>query len=84
MIKFKFSKDHVSGLGKGSIVKLENAHAARLEKEGFGEAAGEKEAYKRVDAYVADPGKAKREKKQKDALAKQEKAKAVRAANRKQ
>lgn len=83
-MKFKFIKDHVSGLGKGSVVKLEKDHGARLEKEGFGGEAGEKEGYVIKPSYVADPGKEKREKKQKDALAKQEKAKAVRAANRKQ
>ena len=83
-MKFKFSKDHVSGLGKGSVVKIEEAHGARLEKEDFGEAAGEKDAYAVKPSYVADPGKAKREAKQKEALVKQKRARAVREANRKQ
>ena len=83
-MKVKFIKDHVSGIGKGSIKKVEEPHGKRLIKEGYAEQADEKAAYKNVDAYVADPGKEKREKKQKEALAKQEKAKAVRAANRKQ
>ncbi len=83
-MKVKFIKDHISGIGKGSVKKMEEVHGNRLIKEGFAEKTDDKTAYVHKDAYVADPGKTKREKKQKDALEKQKKAKAVRAANRKQ
>lgn len=82
--KVKFIKDHVSGIGKDSVVKLKDAHADRLIEEGYAEEADEKAAYKRIVSKVADPGKAAREKKKKDDLAKKKKALAVREAKYKQ
>ncbi len=82
--KVKFIKDHVSGLGKGSVVKLKDTHADRLIEEKFVEEVDDKTSYKRVDSFVADPGKAKREKKKKEDLAKKKKALAVRESRYKQ
>ena len=84
MKKVKFIKDHVSGIGKGSVVKLKDTHAGRLIEEKFVEEVDDKTAYKRVNSVVTDPGKAKREAKKKEALEKQKKALAIREAKRKQ
>ena len=67
-MKIKFIKDHFSGIGKGSVKKMQDVHAKRLIEEGFAEAADDKAAYVHNDSYVADPGKVEREKKQKKAL----------------
>ena len=56
-MKIKFIQDHISGLGKGSVVKVTGPHGGRLIKEKFAEEADDKEAYKRVDSKVLDPEK---------------------------
>ena len=84
--KLKFIKDHVSGIGKGSVVKFESDHADRLVEEKYAEEmkADDKTAYGIKRSHVEDPGKEKRERKQKAALANQKKVKAKREANRSQ
>ena len=84
MKKVKFINDHVSGIGKGSVIKLKDTHADRLIEEKFVEEVGDKTAYKRVDSVVTDPGKEAREKKKKADLVKKKKALAVREAKYKQ
>ncbi len=82
--KVKFIKDHVSGIGAGSIEKLQDAHADRLIAEKYAEEADEKAAYKRVTSKVTDPGKAKREEREKKARDKKKKAQKVRETKYKQ
>ena len=84
MKKVKFIKDHVSGIGKGSVVKLKDTHADRLIEEKFVEEVDDKTAYKRVDSVVTDPGKEAREKKKKEDLVKKKKALAIREAKHRQ
>ena len=82
--KVKFIKDHVSGIGKDSVVKLEDAHADRLIKEKVAEEADEKAGYKMNVSKVTDPGKAAREVREKKAADKKKKALAVQKAKRSQ
>ena len=84
MKKVKFIKDHVSGIGEGSVIKLKDTHADRLIEEGYAEEAEEKAAYKRTTSKVTDPGKAAREQKKKENLVKKKKAQAIREAKYKQ
>ena len=83
-MKIKFIKDHVSGIGKGSVKKVKDVHGERLIEEGYAEKADDKDAYVNKDAYVEDIGKEVREKKQKEALANQKKIQAKRDLKRKQ
>ena len=59
MPKFKFIKDHISGIGEGSVRELAPEQGARLEKEGYCESVQDTSKVVVKDSKILEPEKKK-------------------------